>query len=143
MRHTPSDRRKSRRASLSEGRRRFPRVQFDFDWFVTSDGCSTLGRGIELSMRSAFLPIARAGEIDSRVVLHVALPHRPKLLRVEGVARPSEAKNGWVIRFTKISFEDASFLAKTLMDVIGLAAVPGLEREMGQHAQLDARFFRS
>lgn len=143
MRHTPSDRRRSRRASLSDGRRRFPRVQFDFDWFVTSDGCSTLGRGIELSMRSAFLPIARAGEIDSRVVLHVALPNRPRLFRAEGVARPSDAKNGWVIRFTKISFDDASFLAETLMDVVGLAALPSLEREFGPNAQLDARFFKS
>lgn len=142
MRQTPSDRRQNRRVSLNEARRRYPRVFVDLDWFVTSSGCSTLGRGLELSMRAAWLPIARTGQLDESVLLHVALPRRARLFSARGLAQPSESREGWVIRFTDVAVDDASLLAHTLVDLVGLSALPQLERQFGRLAQLDARFFR-
>ena len=70
------ERRTRPRAAGYLQRRRYPRLSLDVDWFVESEGCSTLGRGLEISPRGAMLPLTCIGKFSSEVILYVALPGR-------------------------------------------------------------------
>lgn len=137
-----TDRRAKRREPLDQGRRRYPRVFLDLDWFLESPGCSTLGRGLELSPRGALLPIQRTTPL-SEVTLFVSLPSRPRLFRAEGVASPRAGDRGWVIRFTEVAVDDLKLLGETLIEEYGLAALPALGRRFQRFTELHRRFLRS
>jgi hypothetical protein len=70
------------------GRRRWPRFFLDLDWFVESNGCSAMGRGLELAVRGARLPVTCRSPFTDDIVLHVALPSRERLFRARCAAVP-------------------------------------------------------
>lgn len=136
-----SDRRSRRREAGYLQRRRYPRLKLDVDWFVESDACSTLGRGLEISPRGALLPVTCLGELSTEAKLFVALPGRARMFKAEAlaIARPGK---GWVIQFCKVSEEDLNLLAQALIDQYGLTALPNLERKFSRYASLDPRLFK-
>jgi hypothetical protein len=136
------DRRKrSREFSLTHTRRRYPRLFLDADWFVESNGCSTLGRGLEMSLRGALLPLTCLGQFSSSVTLHVALPSRARMFKARGVA-VARREQGWAIVFREIEGEDLHLLAMALIEEYGLAAVPSLERKYSKFMHFEPRHLR-
>src|SRR5690242_21778655 len=98
-----NDRRSRRREfSMTHSRRRYPRLHLDVDWFVESNGCSTLGRGLEISPRGALLPVTCIGQFSSAVTLHVALQSRPRMFKAKGLAM-TRRERGWAIVFRDVS----------------------------------------
>jgi hypothetical protein len=137
-----NDRRRRRREfSMTHSRRRYPRLFLDADWFVESNGCSTLGRGLEISPRGALLPVTCKGSFSSEVTLFVALPTRPRMFRAKAIATAREGK-GWAIMFRQVSTDDLHLLAMTLIDEHGLEAVPSLERKYAKFMGFEARHLR-
>src|SRR3954471_22869775 len=97
-----NDRRQRRREfSMTHSRRRYPRLFLDVDWFVESEGCSTLGRGLEISPRGALLPVTCKGSFSATVTLHVALGARARMFKAKGVAT-ARAGRGWAILFREV-----------------------------------------
>ncbi len=138
MSELTGDRRTRRREAAYLQRRRYPRLALDVDWFVESEGCSTLGRGLEISPRGAMLPLVCVGKFSSEVTLYVALPHRAKMFTARAHAAP-RSERGWVIQFHEVAPEDLCLLAKALIEQHGLGAVPGLERKYARFAGLEPR----
>ncbi len=134
----PDDRRTRRREAAYLQRRRYPRLGLDVDWFVESEGCSTLGRGLEISPRGAMLPLTCIGKFSSDVTLYVALPGRAKMFKAKAHAAP-RSERGWVIQFHEVDPADLELLAKSLIDEHGLSALPSLERKYARFAGLEAR----
>ncbi len=130
-----TDRRQKSRDPAYHSRRRYPRLFLDVDWFVESQGCSTLGRGLEISLRSARLPVTCVGTFSEQVTLFVSLPGRAKMFKAKGLATASTDR-GWVIQFAAVSDEDRGLLAVSLIDEYGLVALPNLERKFGRFIQL-------
>ena len=135
-----TDRRDHRREPLYLSRRRYARVRLDVDWFIESAGCSTLGRGLDLSPRGALLPIARTGAFGADVTLFVCLPGRPRMFRAVGVAHPARGPRGWLIKFHRVASEDLALLGEALIEQAGLAALPALDRKYGKYTALPRRY---
>lgn len=114
--------------------RRYPRFHLDVDWFVESRGCSTLGRGIELSVRGALLPVTCTSPFTEEVTLYLSLPLRPKMLKARCTAQ--NEKRGWVLHFVEVSPEDLQLLGHTLLSEFGEASLPNLERRAEQALEL-------
>ena len=114
--------------------RRYPRFHLDVDWFVESKGCSTLGRGIELSVRGALLPVTCTSPFTEDVTLYLSLPARPKMFKARCCATTSA--RGWVLHFEEISPDDLQLLGQTLLSEFGAAALPNLERRAEQSVEL-------
>lgn len=123
----------TRKVSAVTGRR-YPRFHLDVDWFVESKGCSTLGRGIELSVRGALLPVSCNSPFTQDVVLYLSLPARPKMFRARCSATSSE--RGWVLHFEESAPDDLQLLGHTLLSEFGAAALPNLERRPAQVVDL-------
>jgi hypothetical protein len=136
-----TDRRQKSRDASFHSRRRYPRLFLDVDWFVESQGCSTLGRGLEISLRSARLPVACVGTFSEQVTLFVALPGRAKMFKAQARAEP-KSERGWVLQFASVSDEDRGLLAVSLIDEYGLVALPNLERKFGRYIQLEPAALR-
>lgn len=120
----------------SAGTRRYPRFHLDVDWFVKSNGgCSTLGRGIELSVRGALLPVTCTSPFTEHVTLYLSLPLRQKMLEARCSAS-NHGHRGWVLHFEEISPEDLQLLGHTLVTEFGVAALPNLERRAEQSLEL-------
>ena len=137
-----NDRRSRRREiSMTHSRRRYPRLFLDVDWFVESNGCSTLGRGLEISPRGAMLPVICKGPFSSAVTLFVALPSRARMFKAKGTAA-SRSGQGWAIMFREVSVEDLHLLAMTFIEDYGLHAVPSLERKYSKFMDFEARHLR-
>lgn len=115
MRSIP-DQRLTGRTAILEERRGSARTFLDLDWFLESQGCSTLGRGLELSLSGAHLPVLRTGAFAAQVVLHISLPGRQRLLKARGRAVPRPGPTGWLVRFDELSEEDRRLLADTLSE---------------------------
>ena len=105
--------------------RRYPRFFLDLDWFVESQGCSTLGRGLELSVRGALLPACRA-PAHGEVTLFVSLPRRPEMFRAACRARLQPGR-GWILTFLEVSPADLQELGQLLVSEFGVTALPELE----------------
>lgn len=133
-----SERRGSRRAAAFEQRRRYPRFSLDVDWFVESNGCSTFGRGLEISVRSALLPVTCKSPVAEDVTLYVSLAERPRMFKARGsaVMRPGV---GWVLNFHDVAPEDLQLLGNVLIARYGLLALPNLERRYARYMDLPAR----
>ncbi|MFZ5469687.1 MAG: PilZ domain-containing protein [Myxococcota bacterium] len=142
MRET-RERRYTPREPLFQGRRRYPRVFLDLDWFLESEGCSTLGRGLEVSLRGALLPVARTGNLTAAVTLYLSLPARPRMFKAKGRAVPRQGPTGWVIQFSDVEDEDLRLLGETLLEEYGLSALPGLDRKYERFVGLHRRYLRS
>ncbi|MBX7113602.1 MAG: hypothetical protein K1X64_04645 [Myxococcaceae bacterium] len=141
MSHLHGDRRRGRREAHAAPRRRYPRLFLDVDWFIESLGCSTLGRGLEISPRGALLPLQFKGPFSSEVTLHVCLPARPKMFRARGHAT-SRPDRGWAIQFSDVTTEDLNLLAATLIEEYGLQALPALEKKYSRFMDLAGRLLR-
>ena len=105
--------------------RRSPRFTLAVDWFIESAGCSTLGRGLELSVRGALLPLAFTSPFAEHVTLFVSLPLRERMFKARCAA--SKTERGWVLDFEEVAPEDLQLLGHTLIGEFGLAAFPNLE----------------
>jgi hypothetical protein len=117
-------------AMLDSARRRYPRLKLDVDWFVESHGCSTLGRGLEISPRGATLPVTCRSPFSRDVTLYVALPDRAKMFKAKGNA--VQRANGWAIVFRDVMPDDLNLLARTLIDEFGVEAVRGDDRNQSK-----------
>ena len=113
------------------GRRRWPRFFLDLDWFVESDGCAAMGRGLELTVRGAKLPDSCRSPFAHRVVLHVSFPSRERLFKAKCSAVTSEAR-GWRLTFDEVSPEDLQLLGHSLIGEFGLLALPQSARSRGR-----------
>lgn len=105
--------------------RRFPRFTLNVDWFVESAGCSTLGRGLEVSVRGALLPLCFTSPFASEVTLFLSLPLRERMFKARCSA--TQGTRGWVLTFVDVAPEDLQLLGHTLIGEFGLAAFPNLE----------------
>lgn len=115
--------------------RRYPRFHLDVDWFVESRGCSTLGRGLELSVRSALLPLFCTSPFLTDVTLYVSLPARARMFKARCSAK-LHAGRGWVLTFEEIAPDDLQLLGHTLVSEFGVAALPNLENRIEQTLEL-------
>jgi hypothetical protein len=107
--------------------RRYPRFTLDVDWFVESAGCSTMGRGLEVSVRGALLPVKCSGEFAGPVTLFLSLPLREQMFKAHCTAH-LETGRGWVLSFDEVSPDDLQLLGHTLITEFGMDALPNLER---------------
>ena len=137
------DRRDKRRLLLFLSRRRYPRVFLDVDWFIESEGCSSMGRGLEISPRGAHLAVPRTSDLAANVTLFVSLPGRARLFKAKGRASPRSGAKGWVIRFQDVCAEDLTLLGKALIEEAGLEALPGLDRKYQRFTSLHRRHLRT
>lgn len=137
------DRRDKRRLPLYLSRRRYPRVFLDVDWFIEAEGCSSMGRGLEISPRGAYLAVPRTSDLTSKITLHVSLAGRARLFKAKGMASPRSGPKGWVIRFHDVSPEDLTFLGQALIEEAGLGALPGLDRKYQRFTGLHRRHLRT
>ena len=135
-----TDRRSATREPTTANRRRYPRYPLDVDWFVESSGCSTLGRSVEISIRSALLPVTCNSPFTPDVTLYLSLPARPKMFkaRCSAVMKPQ----GWVLTFHEIAPDDLQLLGSTLIGEYGLLALPNLSRRFGRFAELPRHSLR-
>ncbi len=124
----------TRKAAAVQGRR-YPRFQLDVDWFVESRGCSTLGRGLELSTRSALLPLTCSSPFLGSVTLYLSLPARERMFKAKCSAK-HHAGRGWVLQFAEIAPDDLQLLGHTLLREFGVEALPNLERRLDETVQL-------
>jgi hypothetical protein len=115
--------------------RRYPRFTLDVDWFVESAGCSTLGRGLELSVRGALLPIKCSGRFSDQVTLFLSLPQREQMFKAQCTAHLEEGR-GWVLCFGEVSPDDLQLLGHTLITEFGMDALPNLERRPAVEVEL-------
>lgn len=137
VKQTPvPDRRTLTRGTAFDQRRRFPRYFFDLDWFVESEGCSTLGRGLEISVRGALLNITCNSPFPDKVTLFVSMPSRGRMFKAHCVANFKNEK-GWVLTFTSVAPDDLQLLGAMLISEYGLAALPNLERKYRRYAKLE------
>ncbi len=122
----------TRKSAATVQGRRDPRFHLDVDWFVVSKGCSTLGRGLELSVRGALLPATCTSPFTDDVTLYLSLPLRPKMLKARCSAS-NHGQRGWVLHFEELSPDDLQLLGHTLQTECGVAAQQTLERR-AEHA---------
>ncbi len=123
----------TRRTAAVQGRR-YPRFHLDVDWFVESSGCSTLGRGLELSTRGALLPVTCTSPFVKDVTLYLSLPARMEMVKVKCVAK--HLARGWLLDFVELAPEDLVLLGHTLVTEFGVAALPNLERRLEHTIEL-------
>jgi hypothetical protein len=115
--------------------RRYPRFQLDVDWFVESKGSSSMGRGIELSVRGALLPVTCTSPFRDDITLYLALPARQKMFKAKCTAT-MHAGRGWALQFDEIAPDDLQLLGHTLLTEFGTAALPNLERRPEHSVEL-------
>lgn len=125
----------TRKESAPVQGRRYPRFHLDVDWFVQSQGCSTLGRGIELSVRGALLPPTCTSPFTNHVTLYLSLPLQEQMFKAECSAA-KHGLRGWVLRFEEIAPDNLQLLGHTLVSEFGAAALPNLERRQGQAVEV-------
>ena len=115
------------------GRRRWPRFFLDLDWFVESNGCSAMGRGLELTVRGAKLPVTCSSPFTPQVVLHVSFPSRERMFKAKCSAAMGQGR-GWRLTFEEVSPDDLQLLGQTLIGEFGLLALPQGARSRGREA---------
>lgn len=125
----------ARTTKLAVQGRRYPRFKLDVDWFVESRGCSTLGRSLELSVRSALLPSTCTSPFVSDVTLYISLPVRARMFKAKCSAKLQPGR-GWVLQFEEIAPDDLQLLGQTLVTEFGVAALPNLENRLEQTLSL-------
>lgn len=121
--------------------RRYPRFTLDVDWFVESAGCSTLGRGLEVSVKSALLPIRCSGQFSQEATLFLSLPRRERMFKASCSAHMDEGR-GWVLQFKQVSSEDLQLLGHTLLATFGSAVHPNPERQASPEGGFDSHWNR-
>ena len=117
--------------------RRTPRFTLDADWFVESEGCSTLGRGLELSIRGAKLPLACNSQFRGEVTLFVALPHQSTMFKARCRAQHHDGR-GWTLGFVEVLPADLQLLGQVLVSEFGPAALPDLEGRRPEELDLSS-----
>ncbi|MFO0596115.1 MAG: hypothetical protein U0228_12440 [Myxococcaceae bacterium] len=116
--------------------RRYPRFSLDVDWFVESKplgappgtrGASSMGRGLEISVRSALLPVTCTSPLAQEVTLFLSLPLRQQMFKAKCTAVMKEGR-GWLLTFVEIAPDDLQLLGHTLITEFGAASLPNVER---------------
>lgn len=115
--------------------RQVPRFSLDVDWFVESHGASAMGRGLELSVRAAMLPVTCTSPFDGDVTLYLSLPLRERMFKARCRAM-NFGERGWSLQFVEVAPEDLQLLGHTLIAEFGPAALPNLERRPVQELVL-------
>ncbi len=134
------ERRKQRRGRLYHGRRRYPRLPLDVDWFLQSEELSTYGRGLEVSLRGVRLAVTVAVRLAGPLTLHLALPGRTRLFKARVTPVSFSQTRGTVLRFEGLADEELALLAQALIERHGYGAVPSLDRRFRRFTLLDRRF---
>lgn len=82
-----------------------------------------MGRGLELSVRGARLPVSCRSHFAPEVVLHVSFPARERLFksRCSAVLGPHR---GWLLSFAEVAPDDLQLLGQTLVSEFGVLALP-------------------
>lgn len=111
--------------------RQHPRFSLDVDWFVESHGASAMGRGLEVSVRAAMLPVTCKSPFDGLVTLYLSLPMRERMFKARCQAI-NHGERGWSLRFVEVAPDDLQLLGHTLVVEFGPAALPNLERRPTQ-----------
>jgi hypothetical protein len=111
--------------------RRYPRFHLDVDWFVESSGSSSMGRGIQLSVRGAMLPVTCTSPFRDDITLYLALPARQRMFKAKCSATMLPGR-GWSLQFDEVAPDDLQLLGHTLLSEFGVAALPNLERRSEQ-----------
>lgn len=99
----------------------------DLEWWVESHGRSSMGRGLELTVRGARLPITCHVAFVDEVVLHVSMPSRERMFKARASA--TMAPSGWLLRFLEVAPDDLQLLGHTLISEFGVLALPELRPE--------------
>ncbi|MEW5742849.1 MAG: hypothetical protein AB1938_28290 [Myxococcota bacterium] len=115
--------------------RQHPRFELDVDWFVESAGASAMGRGLEVSVRTAKLPVTCKSPFPGEVILHLSLPQRERMFKARCRA-VNFGVRGWCLEFLEIAPDDLQLLGQTLLTEFGPAALPNLERRPPQELVL-------
>jgi len=123
------------------GRRRWPRFFLDLDWFVESDGCAAMGRGLELTVRGAKLPVTCSSPFTRNVVLHVSFPSRERMFKAKCNAVIGGGR-GWRLTFEEVSPDDLQLLGHTLIGEFGLLALPQPVRSRARSSAEDVNSTR-
>jgi hypothetical protein len=118
--------------------RQYPRFGLDVDWFVESHGSSAMGRGLEVSVRAAMLPVTCTSPFDGDVTLYLALPLRERMFKARCRAL-NFGQRGWSLEFVDVAPDDLQLLGHTLLTEFGPAALPNLERRPTQEVVLAER----
>lgn len=116
--------------------RRYPRFHLDVDWFVESKGSSSMGRGLEISVRGAMLPGTCTSPFADEVTLYLSLPLRQRMFKARCTAANKPGR-GWALDFDDVSPEDLQLLGHTLVTEFGAAALPTLVRRGEQALELE------
>lgn len=82
-----------------------------------------MGRGLELTVRGARLPVACLSPFTEDVVLHVSLPARERMFKAKCSAEMVEGR-GWVLTFKEVAPDDLQLLGHTLIGEFGVLALP-------------------
>jgi hypothetical protein len=131
-----TDRRAGRRVRSWQSRRRYGRVHLEVDWMLEGEAGETWGHGLDLSLRSACLPLTRA--LGKNVCLQISLPGRARLFRARG--HIAQMRAAVVVRFDHVSDEDLKLLADCLIGAGGLKAIPQLAQKFQRFTELHRRF---
>jgi hypothetical protein len=118
--------------------RQYPRFALDVDWFVESHGSSAMGRGLEVSVRAAMLPVTCTSPFDGDVTLYLSLPLRERMFKARCRAL-NFGERGWSLEFVEVAPDDLQLLGHTLITEFGPAALPNLERRPTQELVLVER----
>ncbi|MBS2033316.1 MAG: PilZ domain-containing protein [Deltaproteobacteria bacterium] len=129
------DRRRAARDTLTDSRRRFPRLSVALDAFYESDACTLTVSRLDLSLRGAFLPCALGDNVETEGILRIALPAGPMVRARVRVVRQNGVR-GMALRFIDLSDSDRLRLGAFLVRQGGLQVIPALERRFGGWARL-------
>ncbi len=143
LRFSAADRRKDRRGRLYHGRRRYPRLPLEVDWFLEAKDFSAVGRGVEVSLRGARLPLAIPPQWTGTLHLHLALPGRARLFKAAVIPVTGVSQRGFILRFQGVPPAELALLTQALIDRHGFAAVPALDRRFRRFTPLHRRFLAS
>lgn len=112
--------------SKAPATRRYPRFTLDVDWFVESAAGSSMGRGLEVSVRGALLPVTCTSPFATEATLFLSLPMRETMFKARCSAKRSE--RGWLLTFEEVAPDDLQLLGHSLLGEFGAAAMPNLEK---------------
>jgi hypothetical protein len=86
-----------------------------------------MGRGLEISVRAAKLPVTCKSPFPGEVTLHLSLPLRERMFKARCRA-VNFGVRGWCLEFVEVAPDDLQLLGHTLLAEFGPAALPNLER---------------
>lgn len=101
-----------------------------------------MGRGLELTVRGARLPVACRSPFTEDVTLHLSLPARERMFKAKCSAEMVDGR-GWVLSFKEVAPDDLQLLGHTLIGEFGVLALPEPHEKPARHCHADSRSVNS